>query len=173
MAPKIFCSQITFCADVGKIWSAISNSVFRCHCPRTTDTQWRHKLKISEKLGRCGRQNMLRPYLKIWEWEWIFGRAGKAISSLGVRSPCHWQIARSADAVTKLVSPLFGQHPNCAKMVSCENTKLQDWNSLLLINCVCWSASAIYSWFPLSTLPIVTKLSTSLLDSTRQHPPLC
>ena len=39
--------------------------------PRTTDTQWRHKSKIPEKLGRCGRQNMLRPYLKIWEWEWI------------------------------------------------------------------------------------------------------
>ena len=54
---------------------------------RTTDTQWRHKSKISEKLGRCGRQNMLRPYLKIWEWEWIFGRAVKATSSLGVRSP--------------------------------------------------------------------------------------
>ena len=56
--------------------------------PRTTDTQWRHKSKISEKLGRCGRQNMLRPFLKIWEWEWIFGRAVKAISSLGVRSLC-------------------------------------------------------------------------------------
>ena len=55
---------------------------------RTTDTQWRHKSKISEKLGQCGRQNMLPPYLKIWEWEWIFGRAVKAISSLGVRSPC-------------------------------------------------------------------------------------
>ena len=52
-----------------------------------TDTQWRHKSKRSEKLGRCGRQNMLWPYLKIWEWEWIFGRAVKAISSLGVRSP--------------------------------------------------------------------------------------
>ena len=53
---------------------------------QTTDTQWRHKSKISEKLGRCGRQNMLRPYLKIWDWDWIFGRAVKAISSLGVRS---------------------------------------------------------------------------------------
>ena len=53
--------------------------------PRTTDTQWMHKSKISEKLGRCGRQNMLRPYLKIWEWEWIFGRSVKAISFLGVR----------------------------------------------------------------------------------------
>ena len=38
--------------------------------------------------ARCGRQNMLRPYLKIWEWEWIFGCAVKAISSLGIRSPC-------------------------------------------------------------------------------------
>ena len=43
--------------------------------------------KTSENLGRCGRQNMLRPYLKIWEWELIFGRAVKAISSPGVRSP--------------------------------------------------------------------------------------
>ena len=57
---------------------------------RTTDTQWRHKSKISEKLGRCGRQNMLPPYLKIWEWEWIFGHAVKTISSLGVRSP--WMV---------------------------------------------------------------------------------
>jgi len=56
--------------------------------PRTTDTQWRHKSKISERLGRCGRQNMLRPYLKIWDWDWIFGRGVKAIFSLGVRSPC-------------------------------------------------------------------------------------
>ena len=52
------------------------------------DTQWRHKSKKSENYGRCGRQNMLRPYLKFWEWEWIFGRAVKAISSPGVRSPC-------------------------------------------------------------------------------------
>ena len=54
--------------------------------------QWRHKSKISEKLGWCGRQNILRPYLKIWDWDWIFGRAMKAISSLGVRSPCLQQI---------------------------------------------------------------------------------
>ena len=52
-----------------------------------TDTQWRHKSKKSENLGRCGRQNRLWPYLKIWEWEWIFGRAVKAISSPCVRSP--------------------------------------------------------------------------------------
>ena len=52
------------------------------------DTQWRHKSKISERLGRCGRQNMVRPYLKIWDWDWILSRAVKAISSLSVRSPC-------------------------------------------------------------------------------------
>ena len=50
------------------------------------NTQGRHKSKKSEKLGQCGRQNMLWPYLKIWHWDLIFGRAGKAISSLGVRS---------------------------------------------------------------------------------------
>ena len=38
------------------------------------------------KMGRCGRQNMLGPYLKIWEREFIFGRTVKAISSPGVRS---------------------------------------------------------------------------------------
>ena len=40
-----------------------------------------------KKLVQCGRQNLLRPYLQIWEWELIFGRAVKAISSSGVRSP--------------------------------------------------------------------------------------
>ena len=49
--------------------------------------QWRHKSKVSEKLGQCGRRNMLRPYLEIWEWDWILGRAVKDTSSLGVRSP--------------------------------------------------------------------------------------
>ena len=54
----------------------------------TTDTQWRYKSKTSENLGRCGRQNMLRPYLKIWDWDLIFGHAVRAISSPGVRSLC-------------------------------------------------------------------------------------
>jgi hypothetical protein len=53
---------------------------------RTTDTQWRHKSQKSENLGRFGRQNMLGPYLKIWDWDLIFGRTVKAVSSLGVRS---------------------------------------------------------------------------------------
>ena len=54
---------------------------------RTTDTRWQHKSKITDKLSRCGRLNMLPPYLKIWDWDWVFGRAVKAIFSLGVRSP--------------------------------------------------------------------------------------
>ena len=35
---------------------------------------------------------MLRPYLKIWEWEWIFGCSVKAISCPGVSSPCFVRI---------------------------------------------------------------------------------
>ena len=46
-----------------------------------------YKSKISEKLGRCGKKNMLRPYLEIWDWNWILGCAVKAIFSLGVLSP--------------------------------------------------------------------------------------
>ena len=71
---------------------------------RTTDTQWRHKSKKSKNLGRCGRQNMPRPYLKIWKWEWIFGHAVKAISSLGVRSPCvHITMATFGDCCQKSI----------------------------------------------------------------------
>ena len=54
--------------------------------PQNTDTQWRLKSKISENLGRCGRQNMLWPNQKNWDWELIIGRAVKAISSPGVHS---------------------------------------------------------------------------------------
>ena len=66
-------------------WAILVHHVL-CIVSRTTDTQWRHESKKSENLGRCGRQNILRPYLKIWYWEWIFGRAVKTISSPGVRS---------------------------------------------------------------------------------------
>ena len=76
--------------------------------PRTTDTQWRHKSKKSENLGRCGRQNMLWPYPKIWEWEWIFGRAVKAISLQCVRSP--WSM------------PFFlTLNPHCPVLISPKN----------------------------------------------------
>ena len=76
------------------------------HYARTTDTQWSHKSNISEKLGRCGRQNMLRPYLKIWNWDWIFGCAVKAISSLGVRSPWLWRYKRLTWPLLKMFSSL-------------------------------------------------------------------
>ena len=46
--------------------------------------------------GQCGRQNMLWPYLTIWDWDWIFVRAVKTISFLGVCSlwldSCHFPI---------------------------------------------------------------------------------
>ena len=51
------------------------NLFIYCLWPRTTDTQWRHKSKISEKLGRCGRQNILRPLasrIDWWEGHWYY-----------------------------------------------------------------------------------------------------
>ena len=85
--------KVIFKKDIWKqrVYPEVIWVIFHSFTTRTTDTQWRHKSKISEKLGRCGRQNMLRPYLKIWDWDWIFGRAVKAFSSLGVRSP--WFLA--------------------------------------------------------------------------------
>ena len=68
----------------------------------TTDTQWRHKPKMSEKLGQCGRQNILRLYLKIWEWEWIFGQAVKTISSLGVHN---WVVDTFGQGVSNEIYP--------------------------------------------------------------------
>ena len=56
-----------------------------------------------------GRQNMHWPYLKIWDWDLIFGRAVKAISSLGVRSP--WSKV-SADPIRRI-----GSLPYCQSKV--------------------------------------------------------
>ena len=84
------CFRVSRCPKTTSL--TVLTVIFFLHClkvrARTTDTQWRHESKKSEILGRCGRQNMLRPYLKIWQWELIFGRAVKAISSPGVCSPC-------------------------------------------------------------------------------------
>ena len=55
--------------------------------PWSTYIQWKHKSKKSEVMGRCGRQNMLPLYLKIWDWDSILGHAVKAISSPGIRRP--------------------------------------------------------------------------------------
>ena len=62
---------------------------------------WYTISKISEKLGRCGRQNMLWPYLNIWDWEWIFGRTVKVISSLGLCSP--WLVSNQTKFIKLLV----------------------------------------------------------------------
>ena len=57
---------------------------------------WDHGLRTpNEGVNRRNLKNwadvadkiMLWPYLKIWNWDLVFGRAVKAISSLGVRSP--------------------------------------------------------------------------------------
>ena len=60
-----------------------------------------HKSKKFEILGQCRRQNMLLPYLNTREWELIFGRAVKGISSPSVRSLC---IAMDGDLETVLVA---------------------------------------------------------------------
>ena len=78
-------------------WAAPSSSSSPKLWPWTTDTQWRHNLKKSESLGQWGRQNLLRPYLKIWEWELIFSRAVKAISSSGVHGPWNNSPSSSRD----------------------------------------------------------------------------
>ena len=82
--PRIYLLNLS--AQAQTFWISMKKALLGVRCGYTP---CRHKSKISEKLGRYGWQNMLRPYLKIWEWEWIFGRAVKTISSLGVRSP--WQ----------------------------------------------------------------------------------
>jgi hypothetical protein len=43
---------------------------------------------------------MLRPYLKIWDWDLIFGRAVKAIFSPGVRSPWDQPSSTVSDAIS-------------------------------------------------------------------------
>ena len=63
--------------------------------------------KKSEILGRCGRQNMLRPYLKIWDWDLNFGRAVKLISSLGVRSPCQHTSTHTKMNIGTLKNPIW------------------------------------------------------------------
>ena len=71
------------------VWVTISrlcSFMYWVHKSMDYESQWSYKIK--KKLGQYGRQNMLRPNLKIWEWEWIFGRTVKAISSLCVRSLC-------------------------------------------------------------------------------------
>ena len=78
----------------------------------STDTQWRHESKKSENLGRCGRQNILQPYLKIWEWELIFGRAVKTISSPGVLSPCPLPPTKMATS--------FMDAPECVNLLRVE-----------------------------------------------------
>ena len=94
--------------------------------PRTTDTQWRHKSKISKNLGRCGRQNMLPPYLNIWDWDWIFGRAVKAISSLGVRS--QWVMTIIWINAIKMCTLRFGKKSKIIYLFFRFHISFSSWN---------------------------------------------
>ena len=46
--------------------------------------------------------------LKIWDWDWIFGRAVKAIFSLGVRSPWMSPISNLRQFCTAYLGVTFG-----------------------------------------------------------------
>ena len=76
-----------FCKDIVLFHEISISKNDSCRAATRTLSQWRHKSKISEKFGGWGRQNMLRPYQNIWDWDWIFGRTVKAFSSLCVCSP--------------------------------------------------------------------------------------
>ena len=126
--------------------------------PRTTDTQWRQKSKKPENSGRCGRQNMLPPYLKIWEWEWIFGRAVKAIFSLGVRSPWFKLLASS-----RSYHGLGFKHLFCVSAFTWEE-KI----SIIKIACfmrfflIYWNAFILYCYLPYRKLLLVDKFQSKL-----------
>ena len=84
----LFLSRVSKWNDinlVSLIKQLLAASIHHIHGLRTPNKGINQRYLKNLKLGRCGRQNMLRPYLKLWDW--IFGRAVKAISSLGVRSP--------------------------------------------------------------------------------------
>ena len=80
---------------------------------QTTDTQWWHKSKISENLGRCGRQNMLCLYLKIWElqnsgswfsavqWRRFPHRVSVGHASHQTRRPCKLKTLQTYKQFTK------------------------------------------------------------------------
>ena len=59
-------TRLSCCFELRKrtnVSHAIANVSHAWNWARTTDTQWMHKSKKPEILGRCGRQNMLRLYL--------------------------------------------------------------------------------------------------------------
>jgi hypothetical protein len=100
-------------------WLNIINNNLQVSNARTTDTQWRHKSKKSEILGRCGRQNMLRPYLKNWGGIWIsavqWRRFSHRVSVVRVRM--HWKnVYISTLQSVKIQSVQFKRRRNMTKV---------------------------------------------------------
>ena len=94
---------------------------------------------------------MLRPYLKIWDWAWIFGRAVKAISSLGVRSPClerfdEFLVFLSLFSVTGFVSLFF----SFSKQQHFPNVKLEIWKSKQKKYWNFWKKEKVYNLYKMS-----------------------
>ena len=101
---KVYDNRIIINMDQGFIWLLLSLKFISILCllafkPRTMDTQWRHKSKISEKLGQCGRQNMLRPYQK-------FG-IGIEFSALQLRLFCLRASVVSGFVHFNVIHPVF------------------------------------------------------------------
>ena len=134
------------------------------------DTQWRHKSKISEKLGLSGRQNLLRPYLKIWEWEWIFGRAVKAFSSLGVRSPWENPIGTTVFPIKKRI---VSEETICRNTVLYKLVTYEPGNQFWLnfshpiVKSIYRSNGKIYSHldFAISNFVIIEEVASGWLDA--------
>ena len=61
-------------------------------------------------------------YQKIWDWDWIFGRAVKAISSLGIRSLC--LLPKNLTKVTCVITPLRQNQVGIAKKNEDKNANL-------------------------------------------------
>ena len=100
---------------------------------------------------------MLRPYLKIWDWELIFGCAVNTISSLGVSSP--WYI-------------LYHDYKNISKHTNnLAKYNNKPWFSVTLMNLLCFQLmlfdsqnAAIDVWDNSEGLPIAGAMIMIFLD---------
>ena len=86
-------SQFRFVGLLIKVYEYPSWALAPCPLRKVNDRYTQiHRLRTPNEglnqsnLCLCGRQNMLQSYLKIWDWDLIFGRAVKVISSLGISS---------------------------------------------------------------------------------------
>ena len=100
----------------------------------------RHKSKEYENLGWCRRQNMLQPYLKIWDWELIFSCAVKAISSPGVCSP--WYFVNNKHTVCNIQN--YFVHQSHLFFFPGNPCKIDVYQVKIILNCPISHHSALH-----------------------------